>query len=241
MKKSLILFFLVLISVSTSLTSQTLDEILRRYYSANGQDSLLKISNMKITGRMIQGSMELPYYQIIARPSSSRLELTFQGLKMIVTFNGKEGWNVNPFAGSTTPQPFSDDEIKSTRYQSDIDGMLWKSGEKGYNLTYDGKDDMDGTECYILKIVTKEGDIFKYYIDSDSYIPLRIYSKIKIMGNQSESDQYLSNYMMVKGIPVPGKTESRSNGQVVSVNVIDSVEPDVKVVPELFEKPKKPN
>jgi hypothetical protein len=241
MKKSLISFFLLLISVTTTLNSQTLDEILSRYYAANGQDSLLKINNMKITGRLIQGSMEIPYFQIIARPSFSRFEITLQGLKMIVTFNGREGWNVNPFAGSTTPQPFSDDEIKSTRYQSDIDGMLWKSAEKGYTITYDGKDDMEGTECHILKIVTKEGDIFKYYIDSDSYIPLRIYSKIKIMGNQSEGDQFLSNYLMVHGIPVPGKTESRSNGQTVSVNVIDKVETDIKVTPDLFEKPQKTN
>jgi outer membrane lipoprotein-sorting protein len=238
MKKPILSVILILFTVSTTVSSQTLDEILKKYYTANGQDSLLKINVIRVTGRMVQGGLEIPFTQIISRPMFYRFDLTFQGLKLISTFNGTEGWSINPFSGSSVPQPMSDDDIKSTKYNVDIDGMLWKSAEKGYILTYDGKDDMEGTECFILRIVTKQGDIFKYYIDSDSYILLRTWSKIKILGNESEGDSYFSNYMMVKGIPMPGKTESKSNGQLVSTNIIDKVEMNVTVSPELFEKPK---
>jgi outer membrane lipoprotein-sorting protein len=241
MKKSLFISLLIILSFFTTLRSQTLDEILNKYYAASGQDSLLKINSIKVSGRLVQGSFELPYNQIISRPGSFRFELIFQGLKQIVTFNGKEGWMVNPFSGSSTPQPLSEDDIKSTRYQADIDGMLWKYAEKGYTLTYDGKDDMEGTQCYILKIVTSQGDIFKYYIDSDSFITLRVYSKIKIIGNQSEGDTYFSNYMMLKGIAVAGKAESKTNGRLVSTNIIDKVELNFSVTPDMFEKPQKSN
>ncbi|HVN57556.1 MAG TPA: hypothetical protein VMT63_04610 [Bacteroidales bacterium] len=237
MKKRLLTVFLFLLSASASIQSQTLDEILHKFYAANAQDTLLKITTMKVTGKMIQGSLEIPYTQTISRPSSFRFELTFQGITMIQTFNGKEGWTLSPFSGSTTAQPYSDDDIKTTRYSADIDGMLWNPAEKGYTLTYDGQDDMEGTLCFILKIVTRDGDIFKYYIDSDSYIPLRLYSKVKVLGNQSESDTYYSNYKMIRGIPVALKIESKSNGVTAGTNIIDKVEFDTPLSPGMFDKP----
>ena len=48
-----------------------------------------------------------------------------------------------------------------------MDGMLWNWKEKGYTVTFDGKEDMEGTSCYKIKVDTKEGDSFTYYIDAE--------------------------------------------------------------------------
>ena len=87
--------------------------------------------------------------------------------------------------------------------------MLWNWKEKGYTVTFDGKEDMEGTSCFKIKLVTKEGDSFTYYIDSDSYMMFRSNTKMKRMGNETESDTYYSNYMMVEGIAVPGKDRNK--------------------------------
>jgi hypothetical protein len=239
MKKSVTLFLLFMLSAGTALRSQTLDEILNKYFTATGQDSLLKINSLRTTGKMIQGGLELPIIQIACRPASVRAEISFQGLTLIQAFNGKDGWSINPFSGATTVQPMSDDDLKSMAYSADFDGMLWKAAEKGYKLTYEGKDDMEGTDCFILKIVTKAGDVFKYYIDSDSYVLLRLNSKIKIMGNESENDVYYSNYMMVNGMAIAGKNETKVNGQLVMTSVTDKVETNFKADSTLFNRPKK--
>jgi hypothetical protein len=239
MKKTVTFLLLILLASGTTLRSQTLDEILKKYFTAIGQDSLLKINSLKTTGKMIQGSLELPDLQIACRPSSIRVEISFQGLTLIQAYNGKDGWSINPFSGATTVQPMSDDDLKSMSYSADFDGMLWKAGEKGYKLTYEGKDDMEGTDCFILKIVTKAGDVFKYYIDSDSYVLLRVNSKIKIMGNESENDSYYSNYMMINGMAIAGKNETKVNGQLMMTSVIDKVEPNFKADSTLFNRPKK--
>ena len=239
MKKSLIFLSLLVLAAGTTLRSQTLDEILMKHFSAIGQDSLLKINSMKVSGKMIQGGLELPFVQISCRPFSLRLEISFQGLTMIQAYDSKDGWSINPFSGSTTVQPMSDDDLKTMRYQSDFDGMLWKADEKGYKLTYEGKDDMEGTDCYILKIVTISGDVFKYYIDSDSYIPLRLNSKIKIMGNESESDVYFSNYKMIGGMAIAGKSENKMNGQLMMTTVTEKVELNFKADSTFFKKPEK--
>ena len=74
---------------------------------------------------MIQNGMEIDFIQMGKRPDKVRVEGTFQALTFIQTYNGKEGWNLNPFTGATDPQPMSEDEIKSMKYQADMDGMLW--------------------------------------------------------------------------------------------------------------------
>jgi hypothetical protein len=165
------------------------------------------------------------------------MEGTFQELTFVQTYNGKEGWSLNPFAGVTEAQPMPEDALKSLKYQADMDGMLWNWKEKGYTVTYEGKEDMEGTSCYKIKEVTKEGDSFTYYIDSDSYILLRTNSKVQVMGNEANSDSYYSNYKQVDGIAIPGKIESKINDQLAGTIVIDKVEFNTELPDDLFDKP----
>lgn len=238
--KNITAFFSFLLLVYGSIAqSQSLDDILKKHFTAMGQDNLLKINTQKLTGKLIQSGIEIPFIQMAKRPDKVRVEGTFQGLTFIQTFNGKEGWNINPFTGVTEPQPFSEDELKSMRYQSDMDGMLWNWKEKGYTVTFDGNEDMEGTSCFKIKLLTKEGDAFTYYIDSDSYVMIRSNTKIKVMGNETEADTYYANYMQVEGIAVPGKIETKMKEQLVMTLVIDKVELNTELADSLFEKPTK--
>src|SRR5512133_2291722 len=207
MKKAALFLTVIFMSLAIPGQSQSLDEILKNHFAAIGQDNMLKVNSQKLTGKMIQGGIEIPFIQMAKRPDKVRVEGTFQGLTFIQTFDGKDGWSLNPFAGVTDPQPMTEDELKSMRYQADVDGMLWNWKEKGYTVTFDGKEDMEGTSCFKIKLVTNLDDTFTYYIDSDSYLMLRTNSKMKMMGNEMESDTYFSNYTMTEGMAVPGKIE----------------------------------
>jgi hypothetical protein len=237
MKKITTLLSVLLLFIANIVQSQSLDEILKEHFSATGQDNLLKVNTQQLTGKMVQGGVEIPIKQMAKRPDKIRFEGTFQALTFVQTYNGKEGWNLNPFTGATDPQPMSEDELKSIKYQADMDGMLWNWEEKGYTVTNEGKEDMEGTSCFKIKVITKEGDTFTYYIDSDSYIMLRTNSKVKVMGNESNSDTYYSNYMQVDGIAVPGKIESKMNEQLAGTIIIDKLDLNIQLADSLFEKP----
>ena len=239
MKKSATFLTILFLIAGNSLMSQSLDDILKEHFSAIGQDNIIKVNTQKLTGKMLQGGIEIPFTMMTKRPEKIRVEGTFQGLTFIQNYNGKEGWNLNPFAGVTDPQPMSEEDLKEMHYQADMDGMLWHWNEKGYTVTFDGKDDMEGTTCLKLKLDTKEGDSFTYYIDADSYLILRSNSKIKRLGNEIESDTYSSNYKMVGGIAVPGKIETKMKDQLMGTLVIENVELDTELDDTLFEKPVK--
>lgn len=236
--KKITAFLTVLFLVSgISLTAQSLEDILNDHFAAIGQDNLLKVNTQKTTGKMLQSGLEIPFIQMIKRPGKVRIEATLQNLTLIQTFNGSEGWTINPFAGVTDPQPMSEDEVKSMKYNGDMDGMLWNWKEKGYTVTLEGEEDMEGTPSLVVKLVTGTGDTFTYYIDSDTFIMLRLNTKMLVMGNENESDTYLSNYMMVDGIAVPGKIETKVKDQIVMTLVIDKVELNTDIDDTLFEKP----
>ncbi len=237
MKKSTALFTVLFLVLGTTLPAQSVEEILKEHFSAIGQDNMLKLNTQRLSGKMVQSGLEIPFIQMGKRPAKVRVEGTFQDLTFIQTFNGKEGWSINPFAGVTDPQQMTDDDLKGMHYQADMDGMLWNWNEKGYTVTFDGKEDMEGTSCFKLKLETKEGDTFTYYIDSDSYILLRTNTKMKIMGNETESDTYFSNYSMVEGIAVPGKIDTKMKGQLMGTLVIEKVEMNIELDDALFEKP----
>jgi hypothetical protein len=120
-----------------------------------------------------------------------------------------------------------------------MDGMLWNWKQKGYLVTLEGNEDMEGTSCIKIKLATKDGDSFTYYIDSDSFMLLRTNSKMKVQGNEIESDSYFSNYMQVEGLAVPSKVDIKANGQIVSTLITDKVEINVVLENSLFEKPTK--
>ena len=239
MKKLTAFLTVLFLVIGNSVMSQSLDDILKEHFTAIGQDNILKVNTQKFSGKMIQGGVEIPFIQMAKRPDKIRVEGTFQGLTFIQTFNGKEGWSLNPFAGVTDPQPMSDDDLKGMHYQADMDGMLWNWNEKGYTVAFDGKEDMEGTSCFKIKLDTKEGDSFTYYIDADSYLMLRTNSKMKIMGNETESDTYYSNYMMTEGIAVPAKIETKVKDQLMATLVIEKVEFNTDIDDTLFEKPVK--
>ncbi|MCU0376884.1 MAG: outer membrane lipoprotein-sorting protein [Bacteroidales bacterium] len=237
MKKSTAFFSAFFLVLGTTLSAQSVDEILKEHFAASGQDNILKLNAQKLSGKMIQSGIEIPMIQMSKRPAKVRVEGTFQGLTFIQTYNGKEGWSLNPFTGVTDPQQMTEDDLKGMHYQADMDGMLWNWSEKGYIVTFEGKEDMEGTSCFKLKLATKEGDSFTFYIDSDSYILLRTNTKMKIMGNETESDTYYSNYSIIEGIAVPQKIETKMKDQLMGTIVIEKVEFNIELDDALFEKP----
>lgn len=239
MKKMSALLSVIFLLLLMPVQSQSLDEILKEHFAASGQEKLIKTKTMKLTGKMLQGGIEIPFIQMAKRPGKVRVEGTFQALTFIQNFNGTQGWNLNPFAGVAEPQPMSEDEVKSMRYQSDMDGMLWNWKEKGYTVTYEGKEDIEGTSCFKIRIVTKEGDSFIYFVDVDSFLMIKSTTKVKVMGNETESDTYYSNYSQLEGMAVPGKIETKMNGQVMMTLVVEKVEFDTDLPDSLFEKPVK--
>ncbi|MEZ5015284.1 MAG: outer membrane lipoprotein-sorting protein [Chitinophagales bacterium] len=166
-----------------------------------------------------------------------RIVGSYMGLEFIQTYNGTEGWTVNPFSGSSEPQPFTADDLKNVKIQADMDGLLWNWKDKGYTVTLEGTEDVEGTPCFKIKVITDAKDEYLIFIDQDSYVMIRTSSKMKVMENEVESDTYYSNYKQFNGIAMPCNITNMYNGTTGEVIVIENVEMDIDMQDALFEKP----
>lgn len=239
MKKLTFFLTAALFSVSTLLPAQNLQEVLDNYFEVNGQEKLLAAKNSVSTGKMLQMGLEIPFKQYSAAPSKFRVEATFQGMSIITTYNGTEGWNINPFSGQTEPQPMGEVEMKAMAVQADYEGMFWNYEKKGYKVTLEGTEEVEGANCYAVKVVHQNDDTFTYYIDAESYVVLKTSSKMTLDGRTVESETYMSNYQEGDGYVFPGKIETRSGGQIQNTVVIDKMEIGLDLDDSLFEKPTK--
>lgn len=244
MKNTILLFASLLLSVfSISAQDMSLDEVLENHFETVGQDKLSEVQTLKMTGKQMMQGMEFPFTVYIKRPGKMRVEVEIQGNTMVQGFNGEEGWMINPFSGSLDPQDVNEDQLKQFKEQSDIDGKLFNWKEKGYEVELEGKEDMEGTEVYKIKLTEKpenegeEGDVTYYFIDADNFVILKTTAKRTVQGQQIEVDNYQSNYKQIDGIAFAYSMETKMNGNTVSQMTIEDVKLGDDIDNTIFERP----
>jgi hypothetical protein len=239
MKKFSLIIASMLLFSTAFVSAQSLEKVLENYFEVSGQETLLASKNSLSTGKMLQGGIEIPFKQYAAAPNRFKIEATFQGMTFIQTYNGKEGWVLNAFAGQTEPQVMSEDELKAVKVQADYEGMLWNWKDKGYVVTLEANEEVEGADCYVVKLVSKDGGEYTTYIETESYVGIKMKTKITVQGNEVVSDTFMSNFQEGDGFIFPGKVETKMNGQVVSTIVIDETVLDVEIDSAFFDKPTK--
>ena len=229
----------LLASLPASADDLSLEEILDNYYEAiGGKDAWLAIKTMRATGKMQMGPMEAPFTVTAARPSKIRIEFEVQGMKGIQAFDGENGWMLMPFMGSTEPEPMPDEMVDMMRSDMDIEGVLINHEDKGHEIELVGKEEIEGTDTYHLKVTLESDNVIDYFLDSEYFIPIATKAKNSIQGMEIEATTTLSDYKEVDGIMIPHSVVSSSNMGEQAMTT-DSVELNVEVDESIFVMPEK--
>jgi outer membrane lipoprotein-sorting protein len=199
---------------ASPLSAQTLDEILARNVKARGGLEKLKaVQTIRMTGTMTVGpGMEAPFVLEQKRPNLLRMEFTLQGMTGIQAYDGKTGWQVMPFAGRKDPEPISEDELKQLEEQADFDGPLVDYKAKGNQVELIGKEKVEGSDAWKIKVTLKNGDIRYVYLDADQYLEVRMEGKTTIRGTEVEEEGTIGDYKDVNGLMLPFSMESGQKG-----------------------------
>jgi hypothetical protein len=222
--------------------AQTVDEIVAKNIQARGGLEKLKaVKSAKMTGRMTIGpGAEAPVVMVMKRPNQLRLDVTVQGMTLTQAYDGKQGWSINPFEGAKNAEPMSPEELKIAEEQSDIDGPLvdWKA--KGHKVELVGKEKVEGTDSYKLKLTLKNGNIRHIYLDADSYLDIKGEEKRTVRGTERETEQTIGDYKEVGGLMLPHSFESSAKGRPEKQKItIEKIELDVPIEESRFAMPAK--
>ena len=219
----------------------TLDELVAKNIEAKGGANALRaLQSLKSTGKLIvnEGQLQLAYVEIKKRPGEVRSELTLQGMTAVQAYDGKEGWKISPFQGRKEPEKISIDEAKPLIEEAEIDGPLvdWKAKES--TIEYLGREDVDGTSAYKIKVVRKNGDVSFVYLDPDHFLEIRILTQRIQHGAQEEVETDVSDYEKIGGVFVPFSIEAGRKGDPdKQKTVIEKAEANVPVDDAIFHFP----
>ena len=200
--------------LAAPVAAQTADEIIAKNIEARGgHDKIKAINTLRVTGRMTMGpGMEAPFVGKWKRPTMFRLEFTMQGMTGVQAYDGKSGWMVMPFMGKTDPEAMSEEDVKQVDDQADFEGPLVDYKTKGHTIELIGKETVEGTEAWKLKVTRKSGDVSYLWLDSEAWLEIKEEGKRKARGQEFEFESISSDYKEVGGVLFPHSIASKPKG-----------------------------
>ena len=222
------------------LWAQTVDEIIAKNIQARGgMEKLKSVQSIKSIATMTMGpGMEAPGVLIQKRPALARLEFTVQGLTAVQAYDGKNAWQIMPFMGKKDAELMSADEAKETEEMADLDGPLVDYKSKGHQVELLGKEKVEGTDAYKLKVSLKNGDVQTVYIDADSFLEIKEETKRTVRGSEQIVESSIGDYKEVNGILFPFAMENGVKGSADKEKLtISKVELNVPVDDSIFKMP----
>ena len=231
----------VLLLGAAAAAGQSVDEIVAKNLEARGGAARLKgTRSARMSGTMTMGpGMEARFVFEFLKPRRIRQEFTVQGVTGVTAFDGKSGWQVMPFGGNPDPEPLPAEDLKEIEEQAEnLDGDLSDWKEKGSRVELLGRETVDGTEAWKLRVTLGNGTEKTVWLDAATYLEFRSVSRRMIEGKDAEIVTTLRDYRDVSGLKVPFFMESRTRGQSTGQAVLfRSVEFDVPIDASRFRMP----
>lgn len=218
---------------------QTVDEIIAKNIQARGgMEKIKSVQTQRMTGKALFGSIQAAVVQINKRADRVREEVSLQGFTQVQVYDGKGAWQIDPFGGRKDPMLMSADDSKSLVVDADIDRPLVDYKQKGHKAELLGHDPVEGTDCFKIKLTLKNGDIFTYYLDTDSFLELKLETKMTIRGAIQEQETYYGDYEEVNGMYFPFAVETAQKGDPNRIKAsLEKVEINIPVDDSIFVMP----
>ncbi len=203
----------LILAITTSFHAQTADEILNNYFeNTGGKENWEKLKGIEMVGVMKMQGMEIPFEQISTKDGKQVVTIELQGNRMVWSaFDGETSWQRNQM---TMDAEKSDNEATENmkKQSKDFPDPFLNYKDNGYSVELIGKETVDGTETFKIKLtkdpITINGEskpnISHYYFDTENFVPIIVESEINdgpMKGQIAKSS--ISDYQEVNGVYFP--------------------------------------
>lgn len=247
MKKTLALLSALFVFLSFStLQSQTAESIVDSYIETiGGKKNLEALKSLKLICKAQAQGMELPVTMYQKAPNKQRMDMNFQGQEITqMCFDGETGWSTNFM--TMKPEKWDAEQSEIMKTESTFPDPFLNYKEKGYTVSLEGEEEIEGTMCYKIKLTKKpltiggeEVENFSYYfIDKETNVTImqRDFAKVGEMKGQA-TETFFSDYDEVEGIYFPFTISQKMNGQPVFAVSVEEAKANIDMDDEVFAFP----
>jgi hypothetical protein len=215
-----------------SLRAQTADDIINKHIDAiGGKAAWQNINSFRLTTSITMQGTDIPIIITALQNKGARMDMTMMGMSGYTINTPTEGWSFMPMFGQQKPEAMTPDQVKAGQDQLDIQGELIDYKAKGYTAELVGKEDVEGTECWKIKLNMKNGKVRTEFFDPDSYLLIRQVDKVTVDGKEQESTTDFSNFQKLpEGVTMPMAVNNGGMGEAI----IKKIEINIPVADSTF-------
>ncbi len=231
-------FLLLFFSFSFCVKAQTVEEIIAKYISFTGGEERWKaVHSIESEGSYDYGGIAFPFKAYSKATNKYKFIVPFKGKYFEQAFDGKRGWKIDAFKGETKKTLLTGKPAVALANEADVEleSPFINYKVKGNKATLEGKDTAAGTTCFKVKLIRKNGDTETYFFNTETFelVKKQAISKNAELEN-SLLDTYYTDYREVKGIKIPFKSVSKSNGQTVLTITVEKAEINTTIPDAVF-------
>jgi len=224
--------------------AQTAEELVAKNLAAKGGEEKIKaLKTLRLKGRYQEGDgFTAQVFQEAKAPNQARSVFSLQGMDNIQAYDGAVGWQINPFQGRRDAELLGEDDMRDIVEDSDSYGPLVDAQAKGETIEYMGHATVDGDDAYKLKVTLKNGDIYYYFLDPDTFLEFRTERQQFVRGSVRETFNEFGSYKQVNGVYMPfvintGRRRDLANAATITYTEIDG---NVPLDDKIFKMPATP-
>jgi hypothetical protein len=182
--------------------------------------------------------VQVPFVMELQRPRKMRLEIRFRGETAVQVYDGVAGWKLRPFLERRDVEPYTAEELKVAAQQQELDGPLVDYAAKGSKIALEGVEPVEGRPAYKLKVTLKDGQVRRVWVDTETFLDVKIDGTRQLGGKPRTVATYLRDYKTVDGVKVPFAMETKVDGVSGSEKIhIEQVALNPKIADARFAKP----
>ncbi len=166
------------------------------------------------------------------RPRKLRAELFYPHASETRIVSGFQGWRGSD---TITLREVHGPPYLAMVYQFKYLDLPFGFLDKGYKITYLGRETLREIPVEVLQLVDDEGPVMRVYIDSATRLITRVAGSFDFGQGSAELSAEFSDYRTVGGIKIPFRVINYSGGNKIAETVLTEVEFNREMPDSLFQ------
>lgn len=231
MKKSMAL--LAVIMVASVCSAQSLDEIANKYYAATGIEKLEKAQTITMQGIASQMGMEIPITIMVKKPDMVKVVQVFNGMEIIIAYDGQKGVMVNPLTGSSDPVEIPAEQLSGVKEYNVFKDSFMEAYKAG-RVKLEGEEAVEGKPAFKLSVTGESGNATTSFIDKESYLVVKTMQTVSQMGQEMLVESYVREYKEINGVKFGTKIAQFVEGSELGGMTFEKIEFDTPIDDSAF-------
>lgn len=214
-------------------SAQSLDEIANKYYAANGIENLEKAQTLTMKGVVSQMGMEIPLTIMVKKPNKVKVLQEFNGMEIVIAFDGEKGFMVNPLTGATDPVEVPAEQLASIQEYNVFKDSFMEAFKAG-RLKLEGEEAVEGKPAYKITVTSESGATSTTFLDKESFLPVKTTQTVNQMGQEMLVESFVRERKEVNGVKFGSKIAQFVNGAELGGMTFETIEFDTPMEDSIF-------